>query len=223
MSAIAGAIAPRRCAFCGTRTRDDEQSICSGCLADLPWTGSGVLPAPIGLTRVIAPVAYAFPVDAAIRAFKFRRRLFYGPAFAQLLGTVSGELPDDIDAVLPVPLHWRRKWWRGLNQALEIANPLARQLGLPLVHAVRRRRSTPPQSGLTAAERATNLRAAFRLRSPVYFRHVLIIDDVITTGETVMQVAKTLRQGGVDKVSAAAVACADRRGAIARGIRMRAP
>jgi ComF family protein len=206
INAIGGAIAPLRCVFCGTRTRDDEQFVCCGCFADLPWTECPVLPNVAGLSRTLAPVVYAFPVDAAIRAFKFRRRLFYGPAFAQLLGTVRGELPDDIEAVLPVPLHWRRKWWRGFNQALEIARPVARQLGLPLIHNVTRRRSTPPQSGLTASQRATNLRQAFHLRTSIDARHVLIVDDVITTGETVKQLAKVLRDNGVDKVSAVAVA-----------------
>lgn len=206
IAATCSAIAPLRCVFCGTRTRGDEQFVCRGCFADLPWTRCPVLPDVAGLSRVLAPVAYAFPVDAAIRAFKFRRRLFYGPAFAQLLGTVRSELPDDIDAVLPVPLHWRRKWWRGFNQALEIARPVARQLGLPLVHSVTRHRSTPPQSGLTATQRATNLRQAFRFRTPIDARHVLIIDDVITTGETVRQLAQTLLDNGVDKVSAMAVA-----------------
>jgi ComF family protein len=211
IGAIEDAIAPLRCVFCGTRTRDDEQFVCCGCFTDLPWTRCPVLPDVAGLSRVVAPVAYAFPVDAAIRAFKFRRRLFYGPALAQLLGTVRGELPDDIDAVLPVPLHWRRKWWRGFNQALEIARPVARQLGLPLVYHVMRRRSTPPQSGLTATQRATNLRQAFHLRTPVHARHVLIVDDVITTGETVKQLAQTLLDNGVDKVSAIAVARAGER------------
>ena len=205
-SAIAGTIVPLRCVFCGTRTRNDEQSVCCDCFADLPWSECPVLPNVAGLSRVLAPVAYAFPIDAAIRAFKFRRRLFYGPAFAELLGTVRSELPDDIDAVLPVPLHWRRKWWRGFNQALEIARPVARQLRLPLVHHVTRCRSTPPQSGLTASERATNLRQAFRSRAPIDARHVLIVDDVITTGETVKQLAMTLHDNGIDKVSAMAVA-----------------
>jgi ComF family protein len=206
ISALGDTIAPLRCVFCGTRTRDDEQSVCEGCFADLPWTECPVVPAVVGLDTVLAPAAYAFPVDAAIRAFKFRRRLFYGPAFVQLLGTVRGRLPDDIDAVLPVPLHWRRKWWRGFNQALEIAGPMARQLGLPLIHNATRHRATPPQSGLTAAQRATNLRQAFRLRTSIDSRHVLIVDDVITTGETIRQLAKTLLDNGVEKVSAMAVA-----------------
>jgi ComF family protein len=205
------ALMPLRCVFCGTGTSDDEAYICDGCLDDLPWNDCPVSPAPAGLASVIAPLEYAFPMDAAIRALKFRRQLFYGPAFAQLLCAVSCELPADIDAVLPVPLHWRRKWWRGFNQALEIAAPLAKRLQLPLVHNVKRRRPTPPQSGLSARERARNLRDAFTVRSSVSHRHVLIVDDVITTGTTLTQVAETLRRAGVDKVSALAVARAGKR------------
>jgi ComF family protein len=200
------ALMPRRCVFCATRTRDEERFICGGCLDDLPWRDSPVSLAEPGLDCVVAPLVYAFPVDAAIRAFKFRRQLYYGPAFAQLLYAVRHELPEDVDAVLPVPLHWRRKWWRGFNQALEISRPLAGHLGLPVIHDVSRCRATPSQSGLSAAARASNLRGAFRVRRVLNFRHILIVDDVFTTGATANQLARTLRQAGVDKVSLAAVA-----------------
>ena len=156
--------------------------------------------------RTIAPLAYEFPVDSAIKALKFRRRLFYGPALARLLHHACTDLPEDIDAVLPVPLHWRRHWLRGFNQALEIGRPLARHLGVPVIHAVRRRRATSRQSGLSAAERASNLRAAFVAHKPIRHAHVLIVDDVITTGATVRQLASTLRQAGVGRISVIAVA-----------------
>lgn len=154
----------------------------------------------------IAPLAYEFPVDAAIKALKFQRRLFYGSAFAELLCRECELLPDDIDAVLPVPLHWRRKWFRGFNQAIEIATPVAKHLGVPLVSNVKRVRATPFQSGLSARERATNLRRAFRVRDEISWRHILIVDDVITTGATVRQLAKTVLKSGVRRVSALAVA-----------------
>ena len=144
--------------------------------------------------------------DAAIKALKFRRKLFYAPAFAQLLRGFSDELPDDVDAVLPVPLHWRRKWWRGFNQALEIARPIANHLGLPLAHVARRHRATPPQSGLSAAAREKNLRRAFTVRRRVNYQHVLVIDDVVTTGATLTHLASELRENGIEKVSAMAVA-----------------
>ncbi len=201
---LENAVMPMRCAFCGEPTRENEGRVCHGCAADLPWSASPPVQAPF--VRLVAPLAYEFPVDAAIKALKFRRRLFYGPALAQLLNAACAQLPDDIDAMLPVPLHWRRHWLRGFNQALEIGRPLARRLGVPVVHAVRRRRATSPQSGLTAVQRARNVRAAFAIRKPIRHRHVLIVDDVITTGATVRQLAATLRQAGVRRISVMTVA-----------------
>lgn len=206
LAALDDALMPVRCVFCGTRTTDAERHICAGCMEDLPALVSPP-PAPDSpFVAEISPYAWAFPVDAAIKALKFRRRLFYGPALAQLLCAACAELPPDVDAVLPVPLHWRRKWFRGFNQALEIARPVAGHLGVPLVRNARRRRATPAQSGLSAAARAKNLRAAFGVRGELPYRHVLIVDDVITTGATVRELARVVVEAGAEMVSALAVA-----------------
>jgi ComF family protein len=197
------AVMPMRCAFCGTRTRGEERFVCAGCHDDLPWIESAFPTAPF--CAELVPLAYEFPVDAAIKALKFKRRLWYGPALAQLCCGAIGELPRDIDAVLPVPLHWRRKWRRGFNQAREIAGPVARQLGVPMVGGVRRARATRPQSGLTATARARNLRGAFVAHQSRPARHVLIVDDVITTGATIGQLARVVLSSGAEKVSALAV------------------
>ena len=206
MFACDAAVMPLRCAFCGARTQGHEAAICDGCHDDLPWIPAVTLSGVAPLEYEIAPLAYAFPVDAAIRALKFRRRLFYGPALGQLLCAAGADLPPDVDAVLPVPLHWRRQWLRGFNQATEIALPVARQLGVPLVSHVRRRRPTRPQSGLSGRERASNLAGAFAARGTVAHEHVLIIDDVITTGATMQRVARSLLRAGAAKVSGLAVA-----------------
>ena len=198
------AVMPLRCAFCGVRTTRQERHVCAGCSEDLPWLESAWPLAPY--CTAVAPLAYEFPVDAAIKALKFKRRLWYGPALAQLLNRSIDALPEDIDAALPVPLHWRRQWWRGFNQAREIAVPLARQLGVSLIGGVRRTRATRPQSGLSAGERHRNLRGAFVARGRCHARHVLIVDDVITTGATVAQLARVVLDSGAGKVSAIAVA-----------------
>jgi ComF family protein len=177
-----------------------------GCDGDLPRIPSPPPPSGSPLEYEVAPVAYSFPIDAAIKALKFKRRLFYAPALAGLLRAATSGLPGDIDAVLPVPLHWRRRWFRGFNQAVEIGRPVAKLLGVPLIRAVRRRRATPFQSGLSARERALNLRRAFVVRGTLGFQHVLIVDDVITTGTTMRKVARLLKKAGVEKVSALAVA-----------------
>ena len=204
--ALDNALMPLRCVFCGELSVAPERYVCKGCDDDLPRIESAPAPLNSPFEVEIAPLAFEFPVDAAIKAYKFRRKLFYAPALAQLLGDVVGQLPADIDAVLPVPLHWRRQWWRGFNQACEIARPVAQQLDVPIIHSVRRRRPTPFQSGLSAKERASNLRDAFVVRGQLSLQHVLIVDDVITTGTTVRRLARIVLHAGVRKVSALAVA-----------------
>ena len=206
LRALHDAIMPMRCVFCGTRSLPTERYVCRGCRAELPGDASPP-PAPSSLFVVEeAPFVWAFPVDAAIKALKFGRKLYYAPAFAELLDEASRRLPQDIDAVLPVPLHWRRRLFRGFNQAEEIARPLAQRLGVPLVANIKRRKATTFQSGLSARQRARNLRNAFIVRGELPYAHVLIVDDVITTGVTIRQVAKTLRAAGVGRLSAIAVA-----------------
>jgi ComF family protein len=149
---------------------------------------------------------YEFPVDAAIKAMKFRRRLYYVPAFGDLLVQAIRKVPNDIDALLPVPLHWRRQAIRGFNQASELANVVRRKTGLPVLRNVVRHRATPYQSGLAAVHRQRNLRAAFVVRGAIPARHVLIVDDVVTTGETCRQLAVTLKDAGAHRVSVLALA-----------------
>lgn len=217
---------PLTCAFCGMPSEQNERQVCEACAGDLPWIARAcrrcAMPVesllaeetlcadcqrePPAFTAAIAPLAYEFPVDAAIKAFKFRGRTFYQPAFAEILLSALGRIPPDVDAVMPVPLHRWRLMRRGFNQARELAVPIAQALDVPLIENIRRCRATPYQSGLKPAERRANLQGAFKLRGSVPYAHVLIVDDVITTGETCGQVAKLLRDRGVESVSVLAVA-----------------
>ncbi len=221
---------PRRCVFCGVLAGADERYICDACNKDLPWIANScefcAMPVPAPLPRgvpcascqvepavfaaAIVPLHYSFPLDSAIKAFKFHRKLYYQPAFSDILLGAVTRLPADIDALLPVPLHRWRRVRRGFNQAEEIARPLLSRMQLPGLRNVARVVSTPYQSGLTAAERRRNLKSAFRIRGRVAAKHVLIVDDVITTGETCRQLAKLLFENGVEKVSVLALARASR-------------
>jgi len=225
-TAVDSAVMPRRCVFCGVVCRPPERSICAGCDADLPRipypcpgcarplaappaTGTvcgACQQRPGPFARVVAPLAYEFPVDAAIKQFKFQRRLYYAQAFGELLLRASADLPDDVDAVLPVPLHWWRHGTRGFNQAAEICRPLVKRARLPVLKNVVRVRATAYQSGLSAIERRRNLQRAFAVRGQVAARHVLIVDDVITTGTTCAQLARMLKRHGVEQVSVLALA-----------------
>ncbi len=210
---------PKRCVFCGVIASGDDEYICAGCVQDLPRirfacrrcgvplevepdaTCASCQDKPPPFTCVVAPLRYEFPIDAAIKAFKFQRKLFYTPAFTEILLAAASRLPSTIDAILPVPLHRWRKLRRGYNQAYELARPIAAQLHLPILSSVVRSVATPPQSGLDAAERQKNLRGAFRVRARPGARHVLLVDDVMTTGATCVQLAELLINQGVPAVS----------------------
>lgn len=219
-------LAVRDCVFCGSRCLDGEGFICAGCDEELPRNrprcpacaaplamplaqglrcGSCQLE-PLPFAAAVAPLRYEYPVDAAIRRMKFNAQLYYVPAFRELIREAYEELAYEPDAVLPVPLHWRRQALRGFNQAEELARPLCRDTGLPLLRDVRRVRATPYQSGLDSAARQRNLRNAFATSGKPSARHVLIVDDVITTGSTVAQLAVCLLESGVKSVGVLALA-----------------
>lgn len=230
LNAIETALMPRRCVFCGVLAHDDERYICNACTRDLPWISHSChycalpIPGPLPtgvpcascqlepplLTAAVAPLHYSFPVDAAIKAFKFHRKLNYQPAFSDILLGAAASLPAGIDALLPVPLYRWRRIRRGFNQAEELAGPIGKAMSLETLSNVARVAPTPYQSGLNAAERRRNLRSAFRVTARINALHVLIIDDVITTGETCRQLARVLLDNGVAKVSALALARASK-------------
>lgn len=223
--ALAGLL-PRRCVFCAVCLFADETAMCAGCNADLeriaaacplcatpvPDSAASGIPcpacqrAPPPLAASVVPYRYAFPLDAAIRAFKFRQRIEYGAAFGALLVDAAKDLPDGVDALLPVPLYRLRQLRRGYNQALELARPVARARALPMIGNVRRVCHTPYQSGLDAAKRRSNLDGAFRIDGTPCARHVVIVDDVVTTGATCRALARLLLGAGVEKVSVLALA-----------------
>src|SRR5262249_37441191 len=119
----------------------------------------------------------------------------------------------DYDAIVPVPLHWRRRWHRGFNQAEALAHELGRRRGIPVLRALSRRRATVNQAGLTSAARRRNIAGAFLVRDKARIegKKILLIDDVMTTGATASACARALMQAGAESVSLATVARADRK------------
>ena len=138
-------------------------------------------------------------LPALIRRHKYGLDQSAGRALAQYLGDELPVSADHYDVVIPVPLHWRRLWWRGFNQAALLAGEVARRLDLPLdTTAISRRRSTMPQTSRHHDERVKNVRRAFAVTHPerVRNRRVLIVDDVMTTGATVDECARVLIAAG---------------------------
>ena len=151
--------------------------------------------------------AYAKPVSQLVSKLKFRGQIQLARLFGELLADHIGCIGSPAQAVLPVPLHPRRLRSRGFNQALEIARPLSRALSLPmLTDTVHRHRDTQPQAEQSARQRERNIRGAFVPGKPVAYQCVAIVDDVMTSGHTVSEIAKLLRQAGVGQIEVWCVA-----------------
>lgn len=161
------------------------------------------------IQRVVAPFTYESPLDGHIQAMKFRPSRAMGRALGLLLVEIleSPGLAQEVDALVPVPLHRRRLIERGFNQAFEIARPVAAATGLPLIiRGIHRHANTRPQSLLAAHERHPNMHGAFRIRRSLKGLNVAIVDDVITTGATVNALAASLAEAGAGEIHAWALA-----------------
>lgn len=197
------------------------EKVCARCRADLPWIrcwcgrcGTPLASSPPAgvycgacqqkappFAGAFAPLHYAFPIDAMIKALKFGRRLELAPVLADCMLPWLTRHSACFDALVPVPLHRWRNARRGFNQADELARYLRARTGLPISHCVRRERRTRTQSGLEFAERQSNMRGAFRATRGRLCRHALLVDDVMTTGATVRELSRTLLDAGVESVS----------------------
>ena len=184
---------------------------CRRCALPLPATDAGgtcgaCLAVACPLDRVTAAFAYAAPLDRLLPMFKFHQSMAAGRLLSGLMaeGLRDAAMPDGDAVLVPIPLHRRRLRQRGYDQALELARPLARQLGLPLAADVLvRPKPTGAQSRLDKAGRRANLSGAFQVRQGRSLpAHVILLDDVMTTGATLEAAASALRQAGVRRVEA---------------------
>ena len=210
---------PPRCVLCGGPS--GAICICDGCKTDLPWLGSHCLRCalPLGspkdticgaciqnpppFLRTICPLEYEFPVSRLVQGFKFKRQLAAGRVLGHLICEhISLKEADLPDMLIPVPLHGLRMISRGFNQAYELATYASRVLSVDLqADAIRRKRHTRAQSGLSRKQRRQNLRGAFCWHGPRKpARHVALVDDVMTTGTTVTECARVLKRAGAKRV-----------------------
>ena len=175
-----------RCPCCALPTAAGE--LCGRCLAHPPH-----------YDRTLAAFNYGFPLDKLIQSFKYGHRL----ALAAYLGRELARLAPDVaaDLIVPLPLHPSRLRERGFNQALELARPVAATLGLPLDSRICTRiRHTPAQAGLPWKKREQNIRGAFHCARDLSGRRILLVDDVMTTGASLDECARTLKLHGASEV-----------------------
>ena len=225
MKTLLNLLYPRRCVLCRQSTaamQDSDIDLCPACEQELPRINNACrqcgIPLPHDVEnslcgqcqqktprfdRVISLLHYQPPVTWLLQQMKFHNK----PAYARLLSSLllsrlqqdSAAMPD---AIIPVPLHHKRQFQRGFNQSDEIATTLSKALNCPLDRILLQRQfNNRHQSGLDAKQRRKNVRGVFRLTtSKPSYHHVAVVDDVMSTGSTVNEIARLLKKSGVKRV-----------------------
>jgi ComF family protein len=191
---------PDPCHYCGMPNPIDSL-VCPACRLNPPvWQ------------KMIAPLQYSGITREYLLRLKRSEEIHLAECLCQqALAPIRQSWPRP-QALLPVPLYRDRLLERGYNQAREIARIWSVELGIPVDrHSLRRVRATRPQSGLSAAERGANLRQAFACSPRRDYRHVAVVDDIVTTGSTVSEITRLLHRAGVEHVEVWALARAYRR------------
>jgi len=183
----------------------DEQGLCGLCRRGLT-----------GFDAAYSFGSYEGELRELIHVFKYGGvETLAGPLGRLLLVALPRE--QRFDVIVPMPLHWRKKWRRGFNQSELLAREVSRRWSVPLKRLVSRIKNTPAQAGLTNAKRRDNVSGAFRARGVVKGMRVLLVDDVMTTGATASACAATLKRAGAAHVTLLTLARVDRRLVAAAG------
>lgn len=199
---------PDKCLLCGSVLGRGELDLCGQCRAQTPeYVRDGRNP------RHISAATAVWYYDGAVRdsilGYKFRNRRSRAPGFGRLLAMrIARDLPMP-DVIVGVPISAKRLKERGYDQVELVARTVSRELGVTYVRALEKHRDNKANSSLESAwERWANVRGVYRVCDPeqIAKRRVLLIDDVITTGATMSECAKTLRQAGAAYVTCAAIA-----------------
>ena len=211
---------PRTCIVCGRKLNLHENYLCLHCASDLPLTRFALMSHnPMadkfnetiqkGLEDSWRQEAYAFASALFFyedesgykhipHQIKYQGNISAGRYFGRMLGRElqSSEWISDVDMIIPVPLHWKRRWSRGYNQAEIIARGVSEELGVPMsTDILKRIRMTQTQTKLDVSEKSENVAGAFAVVTPVpELKHILLIDDVFTTGSTLHSCFLALRE-----------------------------
>lgn len=175
------------CALCACPFNTAHHSICGPCLVSPPpWH------------RMISALCYATPVNVLLPRLKYQGDLMIARALAQVMTErIAARLDSPPDAIVPLPLHWRRQWQRGFNQSHELARFVGNALAIPLnTRLCRRIKPTREQASLDHRRRRANVRNAFHVCKAVGGLRLAVVDDVLTTGATMASLCHALLNAG---------------------------
>jgi len=224
LNLVAGVALPQLCPSC--RELVEDAGLCAACWSKLSFirrpycerlgtpfpfdSGAGLLSMeaiadPPAYGRARAAVRYDDVAAKLVHALKYGDRLDLAPMMGRWMAVAGGELLADADALVPVPLHWRRQWARRFNQSALLAENIAAQSSRKVAHyALKRVKATAQQVGLDKTARGHNVQGAFRVpergRAEVIGRKLILIDDVLTSGATIDVCARTLLRAGASSV-----------------------
>lgn len=235
LSTILAFVLPQQCILCSrivSKVRPftpQHQSLCEACVYELPWHTQAqcpqcALPTPNGdicgvclqhppaFDRTIALLKYAYPMDSLIQKYKYGKALHFSRMLSQLAyhhSDLSWLLKQHHPprTLIAMPMHENRLKTRGFNHALEIAKDLNQALKLNLViDDCARIKDTPPQAGLDLKARTRNMRDAFAMRCNLKGEHIMLFDDVMTTGASLHALAQTAKLAGASQVTCLVIA-----------------
>ena len=211
-SQLLTAFYPEKCVLCEGLLKEDETDLCRSCREKVQEYPKGKFKISF-VARWTAIWYYKDGVRDSILRYKFLRRQRYGIVYGRLLAMKllqSGM--TEFDILTWVPISFRRRWKRGFDQVAVIAKSVAKELGCEAKSTLKKTRHNQPQSRETShAGRRANVLGAYRVKdaASIKGKRILLIDDIITSGATVSECAKTLLSAGAKEVTCAAVAAAD--------------
>ena len=204
---ITSFLLPRFCVMCNSRLVGNEKHICIDCLRQLQRTHSHLVDGnPIEKifwyhTPIEKAVSWFFYEGENTRHILYELKYHNKPNIGKYLASIMAEeikstdYFDGIDIIVPVPLHWKRRLKRGYNQSYYIAKGISEVTGIPVnTNIIKRTVNNPTQTHLTHSERQNNVNGIFKVRKPelIEGKHILLVDDVITTGATTIECAKSM-------------------------------
>ena len=204
----------QKCLLCAS-PQANNHALCSPCLNELPWHPSTSCPqcglsssgqlcgscmrSPPDFDATHAVFLYQYPIDKMMQRYKYGNMLNISHTFGTLLAEKTNI--ESVDLIIPMPMHPTRIKQRGFNQALEIAKVLTKNRPEKLDYkSVARQTLTPPQASLALKERVKNIKGAFKVNSDLAGKRIAIVDDVMTTGASLNELAKTLKKAGASHV-----------------------